>query len=312
MRGITNRTDRRSATGTIAMPRDVKPPKSAGDDERIRSGLLERTLNVIELLSVQGQGMQLFEIAQTLRIPRSAAHRVLTSLAERGYVRQDRHQGVYQLTAKIASLGFTFLASNGIIDLAQPVLDRLARESGELARLAMIDGRELIWVTKAQGSQFGLRYDPDMGQVARLSCSASGYAWLSCLPDDEALVLIDRQGIGLRKDYGPRAPETRAAVLKMLRQTRKRGFGLLVQAYSPWVSAVAVPIRHPTTADVTGALVISGPHVRLLEPRMLGLVPKLLEAAKELSLASIGSFTTRQHIFSLPASDPIKMRKETA
>jgi hypothetical protein len=73
-----------------------------------------------------------------------------------------------------------------------------------------------------------------------------------------------------------------------------------------------VPIRHPTTADVTGALVISGPHVRLLEPRMLGLVPKLLEAAKELSLASIGSFSARQHIFSLPASDPIKMRKETA
>jgi IclR family acetate operon transcriptional repressor len=296
------------------MPRDVKPPKAAGGDERTRSGLLERTLNVIELLSVRGQGMQLFEIADTLRIPRSAAHRVLTSLAERGYVRQDRHQGVYQLTAKIASLGFTFLASNGILDLAQPVLDRLARESGELARLAMIDGRELIWVAKAQGSQFGLRYDPDMGQVARLSCSASGYAWLSCLPDDEALALIDRQGIGLRKDYGPRAPETKQAVLRMLRQTRKRGFGLMVQGYSRWVSAIAVPIRHPTTADVTGSLVISGPHVRLLEPRMLGLVPKLLEAAKELSLASIGSpsFTTRQHIYSLPASEPIKMRKETA
>lgn len=289
--------------------------KTARNNDRVRSGLLERTLSVLELLSVQGRGMPLFELADTLRIPRSAAHRVLTSLIERGYVRQDRHQGVYQLTAKIASLGFTFLASNGITDLAQPVLDRLARESGELARLAMIDGRELIWVAKAQGSQFGLRYDPDMGQVARLSCSASGHAWLSCLPEDEALVMIDRQGIGLRKDYGPRAPETRQAVLKMLRQTRKRGFGLMVQGYSPWVSAVAVPIRHPTTAEVTGALAISGPHVRLLEPRMLALVPKLLEAAKELSLASIGSpsFTMRPHIFSLAPPDPIsKLRKQTA
>jgi hypothetical protein len=87
-----------------------------------------------------------------------------------------------------------------------------------------------------------------------------------------------------------------------------------VQAYSRWVSAIAVPIRHPTTAEVTGVLVISGPHVRLLEPSMVALVPKLLEAARELSLASIASpsFTGRQHIFSLPASDPIKMRKETA
>ena len=61
------------------MARDVKLPKAAGDGERSRGGLLERTLNVLELLSVRGQGMQLYEIAETLHIPRSAAHRVLTS-----------------------------------------------------------------------------------------------------------------------------------------------------------------------------------------------------------------------------------------
>ena len=298
-----------------AMPRGAKTSKPDRDGDGSARGLLERTLNVLELLSVHGKGMQLFEIADTLHIPRSAAHRVLTGLVERGYVRQDRHQGVYQLTAKIVSLAFTFLASNGITDLAQPVLDRLARESGELARLAMIDGRQLIWMAKAQGAQYGLRYDPDMGQVARLSCSASGHAWLACLPDDEALALIDKQGIGLRKDYGPRAPETRQAVLKMLRQTRKRGFSVVVQAFSPWINAVAAPIRHPTTGEVTGTITISGPHIRLLEPRMLELAPKLLEAANELSMVSISSpsFTGRTPIFSLPASYPApKLKKATA
>jgi IclR family transcriptional regulator, acetate operon repressor len=298
-----------------AMPRGAKTSKADRDGDRSARGLLERTLNVLELLSVHGKGMQLFEIADSLRIPRSAAHRVLTGLAERGYVRQDRHQGVYQLTAKIVSLAFTFLASNGITDLAQPILDRLARESGELARLAMIDGRELIWMAKAQGAAYGLRYDPDMGQVARLSCSASGHAWLACLPDDEALALIDKQGIGSRRDYGPRAPETKQAVLKMLRQTRKRGFSVVVQAFSPWINAVAAPIRHPTTGEVTGTITISGPHIRLLEPRMLELAPKILEAANELSMVSISSpsFTSRTPIFSLPASDPIpKMKKATA
>ena len=269
--------------------RGAKTPKAGRNNGGMRSGLLERTLSVVELLSAHGRGMQLFEIAGTLRIPRSAAHRVLTSLVEHGYVRQDRHQGIYQLTAKIASLAFTFLSSSGITDLTQPVLDSLARESGELARLAMIDGRELIWVAKAQGSQYGLRYDPDMGQVARLSCTASGFAWLACLPDDEAIALIDRQGIGSRKDYGPRAPETPQAVLKILRQTRKRGFSLAMQTYSPWVNAFAAPILHPTTGEVTGTITISGPHIRLLEPRMLELGPRLIEAAKELSLASIGS-----------------------
>lgn len=172
------------------------------------SGLLERTLGVLELLATNAHGMLLFEIADSLHIPRSATHRVLTSLIEHGYVKQEREQGAYQLTAKIASLAFTFLAGSGITDFAQPLLDRLARESGELVRLAMIDGRELVWVAKAQGSPAGLRYDPDMGQVGRLSCSASGHAWLSCLSDDDARALVEKQGYGLRKDYGPRAPES--------------------------------------------------------------------------------------------------------
>ncbi|MFA6265067.1 MAG: IclR family transcriptional regulator [Pseudolabrys sp.] len=253
------------------------------------SGLLERTLSVIEILAFNARGMQLFEVAETLGIPRSATHRVLTSLAEKGYVHQERHQGAYQLTAKVASLAFTFLRGSGITDLAQPILDRLAAETGELVRLAMIDGRELIWVAKAQGSSHGLLYDPDMGQVGRLSCSASGHAWLACLTDEEALALVEKQGFGLRRDYGPRAPETPAALLKYLRQARKRGFSMAVQTYTSWMNAAAAALRNPASNEVTGAVVIAGPHIRLTEARMLELGPRLVQAARELSLATVAS-----------------------
>ena len=75
------------------------------DPDEAPSGLLERTLGVLETARpTTRQGMQLSEIAETLHIPRSATHRVLTSLVEHGYVRQERQQGAYQLTAKIASL----------------------------------------------------------------------------------------------------------------------------------------------------------------------------------------------------------------
>jgi IclR family transcriptional regulator, acetate operon repressor len=153
----------------------------------------------------------------------------------------------------------------------------------------MIDGKELVWVAKAQGSPHGLRYDPDMGQVGRLSCSASGHAWLACLSDEEAIALVEKQGFGLRREYGPRAPETKAALLKYLRQTRKRGFSIVVQTYSPWMNAIAAPIRHPKTKDVTGAVVIAGPDIRLTEERMLAISPLLLDAARELSLATVAS-----------------------
>ena len=166
------------------------PQESAGPH-----GQIERSLAVLERLTLHANGLGLFEIADQLQIPRSATHRILTVLAAQGYVRQDRYHGAYRLTAKIASLGFTFLAKSGVTDLAQPILDRLARESGELVRLAIVDERSLTWVAKAQGSPYGLRYDPEMGQVARLSCSAGGMAWLLCMFDEQALDLGQCSGL---------------------------------------------------------------------------------------------------------------------
>lgn len=270
------------------MPDQLKMEPKAEADEG-PSGLLERTLAVLELLSTHARGLQLFEVAERLHMPRSATHRILTQLTERGYVRQERHLGAYQLTAKIASLAFTFLSGVGVTDLAQPILDRLARESRELARLAMVDGRKLIWVAKAQGEQHGLRYDPEMGQEARLSCSGSGIAWLSCLPEDEALALVALQGYGARADYGPNAPTTPHALLKHLRAARKRGFAMTVHTYSDWMSTIAAPIIDPTTNEVAGTVNIAGPSFRLTEARMQELAPSLLQAAQELSLALVAS-----------------------
>ena len=254
------------------------------ETEESPSGQLERALAVLELLAENAAGMQLFEIAERLDMPRSATHRVLTSLTEHGYVHQQRQQGTYGLTAKITSLAFTFLSRSGIADFAQPVLDKLAAESGDLVRLAVVNGRELFWVAKAQGSLYGLRYDPDMGQVARLSCSASGHAWLSCLSDEEALSLVKSQGFGLRSAYGPRAPETEEALLKYLRKARKQGFGMVMQTYTSGTNAIAAPVRRPQTQEVSGVVVIAGPSTRFTEERMVGLSASLLEAARELAL----------------------------
>jgi IclR family transcriptional regulator, acetate operon repressor len=148
----------------------------------------------------------------------------------------------------------------------------------------VINGKELVWVAKAQGALYGLRYDPDMGQVARLSCSASGHAWLSSLSDEEALSLVKSQGFGSRSDYGPRAPETEEALLKYLRKARKQGFSIVMQTYTPGTNAIAAPIRHPQTHEVSSVLVIAGPSIRFTEERMLALSSSLLEAVRELSL----------------------------
>lgn len=177
-------------------------------------GVTERTMAVLEFLATQMEGTPLALIAGELDIPRSACHRLLVDLKNCGYVRQLREHGDYVLTTKLVGLGLGYLATSGIVDIAQTVLDRLAEKSGELVRLAIVDGDRLTWVAKSQGALKGLRYDPDMGMDTILSCSATGHAWMMTMTDERALELVSRQGFGQPKQYGPNAPTTIAGLLK--------------------------------------------------------------------------------------------------
>lgn len=252
------------------------------------SAALERSFQVLEKLAAAPQGRSLSSLSQELGMPLSATHRVLTDLCRIGYVRQLQDQGVYALTIKLVSLGLGFLSNSGVVDVAQPLLDQLAKESGELVRLAVVDGDELVFVAKAQGATRGLRYDPDMGLSVNLSSSAAGHAWLSTMSEEKALELVSRQGFGKPGEFGPKAPTTVKGVLAYVRAARKRGFSMIVEVFAPGMTAMGTPVR-AHDGKAIGVVTIAGPLVRLTEQRMLELGPALMATAAEVADASHAS-----------------------
>jgi IclR family transcriptional regulator, acetate operon repressor len=251
-------------------------------------GTVDRTMRILETLATQPEGVSLAALADELALPRSACHRLLADLVRCGYVRQLRAMGNYILTTRLPALGLSYLGAAGIVDIAQPIIDRLAEVSGELVRLALVDDDRLTFVAKAQGARAGLRYDPDMGIDVRLSCSAAGHAWLMTLSEEHATELVARQGFGLPREYGPKAPSTFKALMKVLEEDRKRGFSLIVEMYAPGMSAMAAPVLG-RGADVAGVITIAGPLQRLTHARMLELGPALLNAAADLAIAATSS-----------------------
>jgi IclR family acetate operon transcriptional repressor len=260
------------------------------------NGVLDRTLGILELLAQHGAGLELAAVADRVGIPRSAAHRLLADLVRCGYVRQTREFGDYQLTTKLVSMGLSFLSHSGIVDVAQPLLDRLAEVSGELVRLGVIDGTRLTWVARAQGARQGLRYDPDMGSDARLSCSASGWAWMAALSDDEALGLVAAQGLGSSADYGPHAPSSLKAVLEAVQATRARGFALAEETYTAGLNAMGAVVKLQGQSPL-GAITIAGPTVRFTREKMEALGAELVSVAAQMAAASGASpfFNQRLH-----------------
>jgi DNA-binding IclR family transcriptional regulator len=252
------------------------------------STALGRGLSVLEHLASHPGGMPLGLIADHLDMPKSACHRLLQELVERGYVRQATPQADYAMTTKVASLGLSFLSGSGIVDIAQPLIERLADMSGELVRLSVVDTDRLTWVAKAEGGRKGFRYDPDMGMDARLSCTSSGHAWLLTLSEERAVELVTRQGFGSPKDYGPKAPTTVRALLGFLHAARVRGYAMIDEVFAPGMSAVAVPVQR-TGRPAMGVISVAGPRLRLTPARVSALVPELQAAARELAAISSSS-----------------------
>jgi len=252
------------------------------------ASVMSRTLALLERLARDIHGVPLATLADELDMPRSAAHRLLSELAEHGYVRQQRERSDYVLTTKLVSLGLNYLKYSGVVDLCQPIMDRLAESVDELVRLAVVDVDHITWVTLSQGARSGLRYDPDSGRDANLSCTASGLAWLATLDDDDALGLLSVQGLGQAGEYGPHAPTSLSAVLQQVQVARRQGFAIAEETYTRGISAIAVPIVPPGKGAV-GVLTISGPSTRLSHTKLTTLLPQLRAASNEIASISAHS-----------------------
>jgi IclR family acetate operon transcriptional repressor len=244
----------------------------------------QRCLDILEVLADAPDGLTLSSVGTMLSLPKSATHRFLALLEERGFVSQEPLTQHYRLTFKLPRLAFRYLAATGITDIAQPVLNALAARTGELARLAIVDGDTLTWVAKAQGAPLGLRYDDQAGREVILHATATGKVWLASLGETAALAIVERAGGLHRAGLGPNAVATMAALGRELRATRRRGWGEAVEEGEPGVAAVAATVRaRPDDPRVVGTVSIAGPLARMDATRRVRHAEQALAAARELT-----------------------------
>ena len=245
----------------------------------------ERCLAIIELLADGARDMPLGEIAERLTLPKSGAHRLLATLVDLGWAEKDPETSFYRLTMRLATIGQQFYVATGIPDICQPILDRIAQQSREFVRLAVVDGHFLVWVAHAQGASAGLRYQPSLASnTVPLFATASGKAWLATLSSDQAMQIAMKNG-GLRDAgrYGPNVVRSIEALLRETKATARRGYGLAMSEAEFGVTAVAAAIRAGEGGPALGTVSIAGPSARVTEKRAHELAPLVLRAARELA-----------------------------
>jgi DNA-binding IclR family transcriptional regulator len=231
---------------------------------------------ILKHLGQSRSGFIAHDIARALSLPATTTLRIMNTLHLEGLVRKDRSQ--YFLGPVLIHLGNAALAATELPALAQPLLQKLTRETDETSHLAVpCDNRSLI--VSVCDSPHPLRAASRPGTLVELHCSATGKIFLSFLPDQ------------LQKSYGgnhpitryaPRTITTRPGLRKETELTRKRGYSLDNEEFYEGVRCLAAPV-HGSDRSVIAAVGITAAATRFPIDRAAEISRLVQSCARELS-----------------------------
>lgn len=261
-------------------PADLEPVTPAKGLPRTSGGVqsVERSVALLETLADLGGRAGLTEIAARTRLPLPTIHRLLRTLTDLGLVRRtDGRQ--YALGPRLVPLGEGASAQLG--GFALPFLDRLVKEIGETANLAMYERDGAVYLAQAQSSH-SMRMFTQVGNHVDAHCTGVGKALLAYMAEDVVDGIIGRAGMTRLTDTTITEP---AELHAELARIRERGYAVDDGEREIGVRclAVRVPVQGASLA-----LSVSGPAVRVTPDRDREIAPVLLAVARELGAELFG------------------------
>ncbi|MEF7612276.1 IclR family transcriptional regulator [Aquincola sp. MAHUQ-54] len=236
-----------------------------------------RGLAVIRSFSAQAPMQTLTEVAHRTGLTRAGARRILLTLEGLGYVESQGRQ--FRLTPKILDLGFAYLSSLPLWNLAEPVMEALVAQVKESCSAAVLDGAELVYVLRVPTHKI-MSINLGIGSRLPAYCTSMGRVLLAGLPPEEARArLASRERIS----YTSRTVVDIDALVALVDTVRGQGWCLVNQELEEGLVSLAAPIVDRTGRTIA-ALNISGQHNRTPPAMMVEqFLPRLLQASRDIA-----------------------------
>ncbi len=255
-------------------------PSSTSDNPRPGDSYVQsfaRGLEVIRSFSAAAPQQTLSEVAAASGLTRAGARRILLTLQTLGYVESDGR--LFRLTPRILDLGFAYLSSMPIWDLAEPTMEALVDQLHESCSAAVLDGRDIVYVLRVHTHKI---MSTNLGVGSRLPAfwTSMGRMLLAGQSDDQVQALLDRLP---RRALTPHTLTSDKDLLAAVRQARTQGWCLINQELEEGLISIAAPLRN-RAGETVAALNISGQANRTsAEMMQTQLLPPLLKAAETVS-----------------------------
>jgi IclR family transcriptional regulator, pca regulon regulatory protein len=243
---------------------------------------LAHGLTVLEAVAAHHEPIPLATLAESVKMKKTSAWRLVHTLVHLGYVRQDPKTRTFRPAPRVLSLGYGYFDGLDLKQLALPFLQQLSAHFDETVNLAVLDGEELVYIERIRTAQI-VNINLHVGSRLPLYSTSLGRALICEMPDEWLKNYIGN----LRED--PTAKDyiknNEKGLLSRLEEPRKLGYGLNDEELVKGLRSIAAPIR-AASSEIVAAVGVSVPSSRVTVSELRRkFAPELLLTAQRISMA---------------------------
>lgn len=209
---------------------------SSGEGEFVQS--LARGLRVLTAFSAENPRLSLADAARLTGLTRATTRRCLHTLMQLGYAETNGKS--FQLTPRVLDLGYAYLSSAKLGEIAEPFMERLSEQLDESVSLAVLDGTEIVYVARVPTKRI-MSIGLALGSRLPAVVTSMGRILLSSLPDDELRDFL-RQAKLVR--YTQRTITDRVQLERELLSVRQQRYALVDRELEEGLRSLAVPLAN--------------------------------------------------------------------
>jgi IclR family pca regulon transcriptional regulator len=237
---------------------------------------MARGLAVIKAFDENHSELTLSEVASATGLARAAARRFLLTLAELGYVRTNGR--MFALTPRVLELGYAYLSSLTLPQIAEPHLERLVAEVQESASVTVLDDTDIVYVARVPTSRI-MRVTISIGTRFPAYATSMGRVLLAGLSRPDLDACLERSNV---RPITARTITDTAALRAELDQVREQGWALVDQELEEGLRSLAAPVRDRTGRVIAAANIATHAARTSAAEARRDLLPVLLRTVEQI------------------------------
>ena len=242
---------------------------------------LARGLEVIRSFTRTRPKMTLSDIARATGMTRATVRRFILTLVRDGYAETDGKY--FNLRPKVLELGFAALSSLTFVDVAQPIMARLAHNLGESVFAAVLEEEDVVYVASATPPKRFVNISIAVGSRAPAHAVSTGRVLLAAIAEEELQEYLDQVTLEKLTDN---TVTSKIKLRGLIEEAGSKGWSIVDQELEIGLRSISVPIRDKTGA-VLAALNVACPSSRIEPEEMHTKILLELQAASQDITASL-------------------------